>query len=237
MLYENHKIKLLVPSILFLLLGIAFMVYPANSMIMLVRITGGFLILLGILIFIPTLRDRAFLGFRFGLLLALTIIIAVFGVILLVMPDAFLQVFWITLGIILILDGIKNLMFLSVLPFKIVNILLSVVSIICGVLILLHPFGTGMASMVLIGAFFAYSGAAGIALSILSKIKGRQAEATVTAEEAGAGHDFDEYDSDHVKRSAGALRSVDGEAVESDENGKDPYDGVDTGDADGEEEH
>ena len=66
MLYHNHKIKLLIPSILFLLLGIAFMVYPADSMIMLVRITGCFLILLGIMIFIPTLRDRAMLGFRFG---------------------------------------------------------------------------------------------------------------------------------------------------------------------------
>ena len=204
MLYQNHKIKLLIPSILFLLLGIAFMVYPADSMIMLVRITGCFLILLGIMIFIPTLRDRAMLGFRFGLLLALTIIIAIFGVILLVMPDAFVQVFWITLGIILILDGIKNLTFLSVLPFKIVNIILSVLSIVCGVLILLHPFGTGLASMVLVGAFFAYSGAVGIALSIISNVISKKIKNAVLVgpdgvepADATAGEDevHDEYDS------------------------------------------
>lgn len=204
MLYQNHKIKLLIPSILFLLLGIAFMVYPAHSMIMLVRITGCFLILLGIMIFIPTLRDRAMLGFRFGLLLALTIIIAIFGVILLVMPDAFVQVFWITLGIILILDGIKNLAFLSVLPFKIVNIILSVLSIVCGVLILLHPFGTGLASMVLVGAFFAYSGAVGIALSIISNVISKKIKNAVLvgpddAEPSDAtadvGEEHDEYDS------------------------------------------
>ena len=204
MLYHNHKIKLLIPSILFLLLGIAFMIYPADSMIMLVRITGCFLILLGIMIFIPTLRDRAMLGFRFGLLLALTIIIAIFGVILLVMPDAFVQVFWITLGIILILDGIKNLMFLSVLPFKFVNIILSALSIVCGVLILLHPFGTGLASMVLVGAFFAYSGAVGIALSIISNVISKRIKNAVLVEpddaepadeKAGEDEVHDEYDS------------------------------------------
>ena len=204
MLYHNHKIKLLIPSILFLLLGVAFMIYPANSMIMLVRITGCFLILLGIMIFIPTLRDRAMLGFRFGLLLALTIIIAIFGVILLVMPDAFVKVFWITLGIILILDGIKNLAFLSVLPFKLVNIILSVLSIVCGVLILVHPFGTGLASMVLVGAFFAYSGAVGIALSIISSVISKKIKNAVLVgpDDAGpadatAGEDeaHDEYDS------------------------------------------
>ena len=58
MLYENHKNKLLMTSVLFLLVGIAFMVYPANSMIMLVRITGVFLILLGVMIFVPSLRDK-----------------------------------------------------------------------------------------------------------------------------------------------------------------------------------
>lgn len=204
MLYQNHKYKLLIPSILFLLLGIAFMVYPANSMIMLVRITGCFLILLGIMIFIPTLRDREMLGFRFGLLLALTIIIAIFGVILFVMPDAFVQVFWITLGIILILDGIKNLTFLSVLPFKLANIILSILSIICGVVILFHPFGTGLASMVLVGAFFAYSGAVGIALSIISNIVSRKIKDAVLGghegaesadANAGEGEEHDEYDS------------------------------------------
>lgn len=203
MLYENHKIKLLIPSILFLLMGIAFMVYPAHSMLMLVRITGCVMILLGILIFIPTLRDRAYLGFRFGLLVALTIVIAVFGVILLVMPDAFVEVFWITLGIILILDGLKNLMYLSVLPFRVVNIVLSVLSVICGVLILIHPFGTGLASMVLIGAFFTYSGAAGIALSIISKIKGKKIENAVLAAPEDA---------------------ADGDAVSGEPGSKDAYD-------------
>ena len=204
MLYHNHKIKLLIPSILFLLLGIAFMIYPADSMIMLVRITGCFLILLGIMIFIPTLRDRAMLGFRFGLLLALTIIIAVLGAVLFIKPDAFVKVFWITLGIILILDGIKNLTFLSVLPFKFVNIILSVLSIVCGVLILVHPFGTGLASMVLVGAFFAYSGAVGIALSIISNVISKKIKNAVLvgpdgaeSADATAGEDetHDEYDS------------------------------------------
>lgn len=173
MSYQNHKYKLLFTSILFLLLGIAFMVYPANSMIMLVRITGCFLIILGILIIIPTLRDRQNLGIRFGLLVAISIIIAIFGVILLTMPGNFVKVFWITMGIILILDGIKNLMYLGFVHSKLINIILSAVSIICGVLILTHPFGTGLSFIILIGAFYAYSGAAGIALSILTKIKKR----------------------------------------------------------------
>ena len=170
MLYENHKYKLLGTSIVFLLLGIAIMVYPANSMIMLVRITGAFIILLGIFIFIPTFRDRKTLGFRFGLLTALTIIIVVFGVILLAMPDVFVEVFWITMGIILILDGIKNLLYLHAIPYKLATIIMAVVSVICGVLILTHPFGTGLAYTILIGAFFAYSGASGIFLNIAGKI-------------------------------------------------------------------
>ena len=173
MSYQNHKLKLLFTSILFLLLGVAFMVYPANSMIMLVRITGCFLILLAILIIIPTLRDRQSLGIRFGLLVAISIIIAVFGVILLTMPASFVTVFWITMGVILILDGIKNLIYLGVVQSKLLNIIFSAVSIICGVLILIHPFGTGLAYIILIGAFYAYSGASGIALSILAKIKKR----------------------------------------------------------------
>ena len=62
MLYDNHKHKLLITSILFLLLGIAFMVYPADSMIMLVRIIGIFMVALGVLIFIPSFREREMLS-------------------------------------------------------------------------------------------------------------------------------------------------------------------------------
>lgn len=170
MLYQNHKMKLLITSILFLLLGIAIMVYPANSMIILVRITGAFLILLGGLLFIPTYRDRKELGIRFGLLMAVIIIIAVFGIILLVMPDVFVKVFWITMGIILILDGIKNFMYLSAVPYKAATIIMAVLSVICGVLILINPFGTGLAYTILIGAFYAYSGASGVFLNIAGRI-------------------------------------------------------------------
>ena len=170
MLYANHKNKLLGTSILFLLLlGIAFIVYPADSMIMLVRLTGAFLIVLGILIFVPTLRERKTLGIRFGMLVAMTIVIAVFGVILLTMPGAFVEVFWITMGIILILDGIKNFLYMSAVPNKLITIILAVVSIICGVLIITHPFGTGLAFSILIGAFYAYSGASGIFLHFAGK--------------------------------------------------------------------
>lgn len=171
MLYDNHKHKLLITSILFLLLGIAFMVYPADSMIMLVRIIGIFMVALVVLIFIPSFREREMLGFRFGLLLAITIIVTVFGIILLAMPAVFVQVFWITMGIILILDGIKNLMYLGAIQHKIMNIIFSVISVLCGVLILLHPFGTGLTYTILIGAFYAYSGASGIVLSLVSKFK------------------------------------------------------------------
>ena len=226
MMYENHKIKLLIPSILFLLLGVAFMVYPADSMIMLVRITGAFLILLGIVIFIPTLRDRAMLGFRFWLLVVLSIIIVIFGVILAVRPGYFVEAFWITLGIILILDGIKNLMYLPVLPFKLVNVILSVVSIICGVLILIHPFGTGLASMVLVGAFFAYSGVAGIVLSIMSKIKGRQIAEMIDAAETAAA-DYEVIDEDAADGDEPDVETDDSEKAaekpDIDDDEADPY--------------
>ncbi len=174
MLYENHKNKLLMTSVLFLLVGIAFMVYPANSMIMLVRITGIFLILLGVMIFIPSLRDKNELGVRFWALTVVAVIIVAFGVIVLVQPVYFVEAFWIMMGIILILDGIKNFMYLSAVPFKLVTIILSILSIICGVLILTHPFGSGLAYMIVMGAFFTYSGASGIFLNIAGKLRRKQ---------------------------------------------------------------
>jgi len=178
-MYENHKHKLLITSVLFLLLGLAFLFYPANSMIILVRLTGCFLIALGIMIFVPTIRQKEVLGMRFGLLLAMIIVIVVFGVILLVMPEAFVEVFWITMGIILILDGIKNLMFLTALPNKAITIILAIISIICGVLIIVNPFGTGLAFAILIGAFYTYSGAAGIFLHIFGKLKRKSGKDSV----------------------------------------------------------
>ncbi|MDO4869171.1 MAG: DUF308 domain-containing protein [Bacillota bacterium] len=180
MFYENHKNKLLITSILFLLLGVAFIVYPATSMIMLVRFTGAFLILVGLMILIPTLRDRKYLGIRFGLLIAVAAIVGIFGIILLVWPDFFVEAFWITMGIILILDGIKIFMYLSAVPYKLINIILAVVSVICGVLIIIRPFGMGMAFTIVMGAFYVYSGAAGIFLNIAGKIRARE-----NADEAG----------------------------------------------------
>lgn len=171
MLYDNHKNKLLITSILFLLMGIAFMVYPASSMAMLVRLTGVFLLLLGLMILLPSLRDRKELGVRFWALLVVAAIIIAFGIILLTRPADFVKAFWIILGIILILDGIKNFMYLSAVPFKWITILLSILSIGCGIVIVTRPFGSGLAYMILIGAFFAYSGAAGIFLNIAGKIK------------------------------------------------------------------
>jgi len=171
MLYDNHKNKLLITSVMFLLIGIAFMVYPANSMVMLVRITGVFLLLLGVMIFIPSLRDKHELGIRFWALTVVAAIIVAFGIIVLVKPVYFVEAFWIILGIILILDGIKNFMYLSAVPFKLATIILSVLSIVCGVLIVTHPFGSGLAYMIVIGAFFAYSGAAGIFLNIAGKLR------------------------------------------------------------------
>lgn len=217
MLYANHKNKLLGTSILFLLLGIAFIVYPADSMIMLVRLTGAFLIVLGILIFVPTLRERKTLGIRFGMLVAMTIVIAIFGVILLAMPGVFVEVFWITMGIILILDGIKNFLYMGAIPNKLITIILAVVSIICGILIITHPFGTGLAFSILIGAFYAYSGASGIFLHFAGKFMKKtspldagadigEEETVVDAEIVGGAEE--EYD-DEVKM----IETVEAEVV------------------------
>ncbi len=215
MLYENHKNKLLITSVLFLLMGIAFMVYPANSMVILVQITGVFLILLGIMIFIPSLRDKNELGIRFWTLTAVAAIIAAFGVFILVKPDYFIEAFWIILGIILIIDGIKNFMYLSAVPFKLITILLSTVSIVCGVLIVTHPFGSGLAYMIVIGAFFTYSGAAGIFLNIAGKLRRKQKRDVMDALEDNEAEAVDIEEIKTVEEEA--ADAVDATAKETDD--------------------
>ena len=213
MLYENHKNKLLITSVLFLLMGIAFIVYPASSMVMLVRITGVFLLLLGVMIFIPSLRDKHELGIRFWALTLVAAIIVAFGIIILTKPVYFVEAFWIILGIILILDGIKNFMYLSAVPFKLVTILLSVLSIVCGVLIVTHPFGSGLAYMIVIGAFFAYSGASGIFLNIAGKLRRKPKDVVESLED-------EESEAEETLEAAGDAEEVRTVAEDADETAK-----------------
>ena len=146
--------KMIVRTVIFLLLGILFCLFPNLSADMLVRVVGGAVLFTGIVAFVSRFlnKDIRVGGMAyFNLVLSLAV-----GIAMLAMPAFFIGFFIILLGLILIGTGLSQIIALAGARRQNVKVrfweyLFGVLWMGCGVVICFNPFATTAAIFIFFG--------------------------------------------------------------------------------------
>ena len=149
---RNHMI---ISSIILLILGVLFIVWPDQAAIFLTRATA--IVILGVAAFELVLF---FLGKRKGFTdvpaIIIGVILTALGIFLLVRPDSLLSFFNIIFGIIILIMGLDHL-FQAVFIIRHVrtlwwvSLLVGVAAVVLGIVILVNPFSAVRTAMILVG--------------------------------------------------------------------------------------
>ena len=148
-------------AVTLIVLGLIFIVWPAASRGVLVRILGIALILAGVALTISYFTR--YLGKMFPTTAICGIIIVIIGIMITAKPEYFTAFVMIVLGIFVGISGIMNFlqtMSLASLHYKYwwIGLILSVVTIICSVLIITKPGKIADILFVISGIFMIYDG-------------------------------------------------------------------------------
>lgn len=149
---RNHMI---ISSIILLILGVLFIVWPDQAAIFLTRATA--IVILGVAAFEMILF---FLGKRKGFTdvpaIIIGVILTALGIFLLVRPDSLLSFFNIIFGIIILIMGLDHL-FQAVFIIRHVrtlwwvSLVVGVAAVVLGIVILVNPFSAVRTAMILVG--------------------------------------------------------------------------------------
>lgn len=149
---RNHMI---ISSIILLILGVLFIVWPDQAAIFLTRATA--IVILGVAAFELVLF---FLSKRKGFTdvpaIIIGVILTVLGIFLLVRPDSLLSFFNIIFGIIILIMGMDHL-FQAVFIIRHVrtlwwvSLVVGVAAVVLGIVILVNPFSAVRTAMILVG--------------------------------------------------------------------------------------
>lgn len=161
---KNLSVSFVLLSILYVLLGLVLLIWPATVMDMLCYLTGGILLLYGVFAIVGFCRAEMRTAGSF-LTLLLGIVAAAVGAVLLLQPALFQSILTIILGIYILIDGLLNLM--RTLELRrmehrgwTIYLVLSLITVVLGLVVVFRPMLAGTALVQLIGASLLYSGAA-----------------------------------------------------------------------------
>lgn len=161
---KNLTVSFVVLAILYVLLGLVLLLWPVTVMDVLCYLTGGILLLYGVFAIVGFCRAEERRAVSF-LPLFLGIVAAAVGAVLLLQPALFQSILTIILGIYILIDGLLNLK--RALELRrmehggwTIYLVLSLISVVLGLVVVFRPILAGAALVQLIGASLVYSGAA-----------------------------------------------------------------------------
>lgn len=149
---RNHMI---ITSILLLLIGVSFIVWPDESARILARATA--IVILGVALFEILLF---FLGKKKGVTdvpaIVTGVVLAALGIYLLISPDTLLEFFNIIFGLIIVIIGINHIIQALFIIRHIrhlwwISLVVGVAAIGLGVLVLVNPFSAVRTAMIIVG--------------------------------------------------------------------------------------
>lgn len=161
---KNLTVSFVVLSILYVLLGLVLLLWPVTVMDVLCYLTGGILLLYGVIAIVGFCRTEERRAVSF-LALLLGIVAAAVGAVLLLQPTLFQSILTIILGIYIFIDGLLNLQ--RALELRrmehggwTIYLVLSLITVVLGLVVVFRPILAGATLVQLIGASLVYSGAA-----------------------------------------------------------------------------
>lgn len=161
---KNLSVSFVLLSILYVALGLVLLIWPTTVMDVLCYLTGGILLLYGVFAIVGFCRAEVRTAGTFFTLL-LGIVAAAVGAVLLLQPTLFQSILTVILGIYILIDGLLNLM--RTLELRrmehggwTVYLVLSLITVVLGLVVVFRPMLAGSALVQLIGASLVYSGAA-----------------------------------------------------------------------------
>lgn len=162
--------------ILFLVLGIALLIWPGLFLRFACNIIGALLIAFGVVTLIGELRmtSRSMLTIGFG------VVITAVGIVIIANPEMVSSIIPIVFGLILLFDGVGNLRYaLGLRRFGTDNwvflMVLGIVTLVFGAVILLHPYGTAELAFRIIGAALIYNALSDLIIAVQMNRAAKQA--------------------------------------------------------------
>lgn len=156
----------IVSSLVILLLGISFIVWPKESAELLARVLAVVILCAGVVelaLFIWGKRG----GFTDVVALMSSVILLSVSIFLLVRPDMIINFFNIVFGIVIVVIGFQHVgqsLFIVRYARELwwISFLIGIAAVVMGILILINPFSATNAAMVLIGVTLIVEGVAGL---------------------------------------------------------------------------
>lgn len=161
---KNLSVSFVLLSVLYVLLGLVLLIWPATVMDVLCYLTGGILLLYGVISIVGFCREEMRTAGSF-LTLLLGIVAAAVGAVLLFQPVLFQSILTVILGLYILIDGLLNLkraMELRRMEHMgwTLYLILSLITVVLGLLVVFRPMLAGTALVRLIGISLLYSGVA-----------------------------------------------------------------------------
>jgi uncharacterized membrane protein HdeD (DUF308 family) len=167
-LFVKMRKESLWTSVLCVVVGVMFCIWPGEILTVLCRIVGAVLIVAGAVLLIIALKIQEMLGRSVRLIPAL--ICLVLGIWIVLRPGTFIVFIPILIGLLLIYHGVKDFLFcIQVKKGKgarwWLGLIVAALTIVLGVLLVLHTWLAIEIGMIFVGVVLIYDGVSGIWLS------------------------------------------------------------------------
>ena len=159
---KNLKLNFILASILYLVLGLVLLIWPAASSLALCRLLGAALLLYGLFNLVGFfLRDSGMGAFRLELFLG--VVATGVGIFFLVQPRLVLSFLPIVMGVYVVIDSavaLKRTLELYRMEYHRwwLSLVLALVGIVLGLVLVFRPFAVTTTSFRLVGVVFLYLG-------------------------------------------------------------------------------
>ena len=162
-LFQKIKKESMITSIICIVFGVMFCIWPGTILVTLCRIAGFVLLVAGIVLLIQGIRIQEMLGRSVRLLPAGVCV--VIGIWILAKPGVFVSLIPILIGVMLAYHGVKDLIFsLEVKkgdsPRWWLGLLVAIATIIIGVILMLHTWLALEIGMMAVGIILIYDASA-----------------------------------------------------------------------------
>ena len=167
-LFQKIKKESMITSIICIVFGVMFCIWPGTILVTLCRIAGFVLLAAGIVLLIQGIRIREMLGRSVRMFPA--VVCVVIGIWILARPGVFVSLIPILIGVMLAYHGLKDLVFCLEVknassPRWWIGLLVAIATIIIGVILMLHTWLALEIGMMAVGVILIYDGISGLWLN------------------------------------------------------------------------
>lgn len=184
---KRHRLNIKIPktltiivSVISVLIGIAFLIFPETSLSTLCLISGIFTVIYGIAKILGYYSDDAFcLAFQFDL--ALGVLALIFGIVLIIRPKYIISFFPVLMGIGILISGLFTFQTSREskafgIKYWLVLLIISVLCVGTGLILIFSPFKSAVAMTSVVGASLILSGLERFTVALIT-VKKRKKQA------------------------------------------------------------